>query len=484
MTTKHIPLLSSLLSALLLLPGLSGCQGRTNVDEPSVTPTTSDDEYTVLDEPIVLEFLVNAPRKVDPMGVAGTRAVGDLDRTYTKTDKDKATVNTPKREQGEYHTGDEDYDDILWRKDLFMTDWIRTLSIPELRPTDYKVEGLIGLPSQDLYDIHHGKDISEADKANVPAKVTLTLYALPTKGVLTFIANGKRNPNSPRTSGDVLTDLSLDNPYLLSSDGEYILNDWVKEPLGNDELSVNSSGRVFETSYLPMFARLYNVAKDPGSRGILASETPGGTAVPTKSVYLERAVSLVTVGWDRPIVFNNETYKQDIVFSSFVEDVEFGYFPNITSVVPSNWSGVQEKMKEYQLPYVRVKEDFTYAPAYWHFLLNRKFTWKSESSANMGIHLRTGTSTFFTPENFPTDVKWQSSIVVFMTKFDKQTEKILERRYKYFDLPYGEKNSKTGILEVHRNTWYKLHIKFEQTPEGPVPYIVSAWDDVEIETEL
>lgn len=448
---------------------------------PSVTPATSDDEYTVLDEPIVLEFLVNAPHKVDPMGAAGTRAVGDLDRSYTQTDKDKATVNTPKRGANGYHTGDEDYDNVLWRLDLFMTDWIRTLSIPELRPTDYKVEGLIGLPSQNLFHIHHGKDISDADKAHVPSKVTLTLYALPTKGVLTFIANGKRNPNSPRTSGDVLTDLSLDNPYLLSSNGEYILHDWVKEPLGQQELSVNSSGSVFEISYVPMFARLYNVAKDPDSRGILASETPGGTAVPTKSVYLERSVALVTVSWDRP---KNENYPWNIVFSSFVENVEFGYFPNVTSVVPSNWSGVQEKMREYQLPWVRVKEDFTRAPAYWHFLLNRHFTWKSKIPAGQGIHFSTGSGAFLTPENFPTDAKWQSSIVVFMTKFDKQTEQIIERRYKYFDLPYGEKNPKTGIMEVHRNTWYKLHIKFEQTPEGPVPYIASPWDDVEIPAEL
>lgn len=71
-----------------------------------------------------------------------------------------------------------------------------------------------------------------------------------------------------------------------------------------------------------------------------------------------------------------------------------------------------------------------------------------------------------------------------MTKFDKKTEQIVERRYKYFDLPYGEKNSETGLLEVHRNTWYNLHIKFRKAPEGPVPYIVSAWDEVDIPAEL
>jgi len=447
-----------------------------SVDDPS-SPVTSDDEYTILDEPLVLEFLVNAPRKVDPSVTASTRAVGDLDRTYSQPDKDKATVNTPKREKGEYNTGDEDYDDLLWRNSLFMTDWIRTLSIPELRPQDYKVEGLIGLPSQDLFDIHYGNDIPEADKANVPAKVTLTLYALPNERVLTFIANGRHYTNGPSSSDKGLADLSLENPYLLSSRSDYFIGEWMKQPLGTDELSVNSGGGVFEKSYLPMYARLYKVSKDPNSKGILASETPDGVAVPTKSIYLERAVSLVTVDWQRPKVYDPKTYEWTIVFSSFVEDVEFGYFPNLTSVVPSNWTGVQEKINEYQLPWVRVKEDFTHIPAYWHFLLNRKFTWSGDTPASHGIHFKTGRSVFFVPENFPTEEKWQSSIVVILTKFDKQTEEIIERRYQYFELPYGEKNSETGLLEVHRNTWYNLHIKLKQTPSGPMPYIVETWED-------
>ena len=476
MIMKHISLIPSLLCGLLLLPGLSACHERMSVDDPS-SPVTSDDEYTILDEPLVLEFLVNAPRKVDPSVTASTRAVGDLDRTYSQPDKDKATVNTPKREKGEYNTGDEDYDDLLWRNSLFMTDWIRTLSIPELRPQDYKVEGLIGLPSQDLFDIHYGNDIPEADKANVPAKVTLTLYALPNERVLTFIANGRHYTNGPSSSDKGLADLSLENPYLLSSRSDYFIGEWMKQPLGTDELSVNSGGGVFEKSYLPMYARLYKVSKDPNSKGILASETPDGVAVPTKSIYLERAVSLVTVDWQRPKVYDPKTYEWTIVFSSFVEDVEFGYFPNLTSVVPSNWTGVQEKINEYQLPWVRVKEDFTHIPAYWHFLLNRKFTWSGDTPASHGIHFKTGRSVFFVPENFPTEEKWQSSIVVILTKFDKQTEEIIERRYQYFELPYGEKNSETGLLEVHRNTWYNLHIKLKQTPSGPMPYIVETWED-------
>ena len=480
MIMKHISLIPSLLCGLLLLPGLSACHERMSVDDPS-SPVTSDDEYTILDEPLVLEFLVNAPRKVDPSVTASTRAVGDLDRTYSQPDKDKATVNTPKREKGEYNTGDEDYDDLLWRNSLFMTDWIRTLSIPELRPQDYKVEGLIGLPSQDLFDIHYGNDIPEADKANVPAKVTLTLYALPNERVLTFIANGRHYTNGPSSSDKGLADLSLENPYLLSSRSDYFIGEWMKQPLGTDELSVNSGGGVFEKSYLPMYARLYKVSKDPNSKGILASETPDGVAVPTKSIYLERAVSLVTVDWQRPKVYDPKTYEWTIVFSSFVEDVEFGYFPNLTSVVPSNWTGVQEKINEYQLPWVRVKEDFTHIPAYWHFLLNRKFTWSGDTPASHGIHFKTGRSVFFVPENFPTEEKWQSSIVVILTKFDKQTEEIIERRYQYFELPYGEKNSETGPLEVHRNTWYNLHIKLKQTPSGPMPYIVETWSNQDVD---
>lgn len=71
-----------------------------------------------------------------------------------------------------------------------------------------------------------------------------------------------------------------------------------------------------------------------------------------------------------------------------------------------------------------------------------------------------------------------------MSKFERDPLKVTERRYKYFDLPYGEKNPETGLLEVHRNTWYNLRIKFKQTSEGVIPYIADTWTDVDIPTEL
>ena len=72
-----------------------------------------------------------------------------------------------------------------------------------------------------------------------------------------------------------------------------------------------------------------------------------------------------------------------------------------------------------------------------------------------------------------------------MSKFERDPLKITERRYKYFDLPYGEKNPETGLLEVHRNTWYNLHVKFRKAPDGTEqPYIPDPWEDVDIPAEL
>lgn len=65
-----------------------------------------------------------------------------------------------------------------------------------------------------------------------------------------------------------------------------------------------------------------------------------------------------------------------------------------------------------------------------------------------------------------------------LSQFDPKTDKVIEPRgTKVFELPYGEKNTTTGLLEVHRNTWYNLHIKLKQTPSGPVPYIVDTWSN-------
>ena len=92
---------------------------------------------------------------------------------------------------------------------------------------------------------------------------------------------------------------------------------------------------------------------------------------------------------------------------------------------------------------------------------------------------------FFTPENYPTEASKQSTIYVVMSKYDPKTGLVIKPRgNKVFELPFGEKNATTGLLDVHRNTWYQLNIKFRYSPQGPVPYIVSPWEDVDIPTEL
>ena len=96
---------------------------------------------------------------------------------------------------------------------------------------------------------------------------------------------------------------------------------------------------------------------------------------------------------------------------------------------------------------------------------------------------RTGIEHFFTPENLSDK---PSTIYVVLSKFDLDTGKAIEPRgSKVFELPFGDKNPTTGNLEVRRNTWYKLHIKFRKAPDGTEqPYIPDPWEDVDIPAEL
>lgn len=459
----NILLLSALATGLLLTTGLSSCKrGVENapVLEPETTNSTIGGTIK-LDEPVVLEFLVNPPHKMikPTKGSASLRAVGDLSRTYTKTDKEKATVNTPRRERGEYNTGDEVYDDYMWRSYLYQTDWIRTLSIPELPDSEYKVEGVLGIDGKTIDNVGSH---SELNPAYLPSKVTITLYSIPANHIMTFIANGKRYTDVSKGASN-LKDLNLQNPYLLTSFNQFYLADWMKNPV--DELTINAGSAVFSQDYLPMYARLYNVDRDdtdPTGRGIKGSETPSGTVSSIRTVYLERAVSLVTVSWDTP---GSE-------FHNFVRNVEFGYFCNVTSVVPSNWEGVKQQIADYNFAFVPKDQELNKRiPSYWHFIHNRKFTWKElDSSINRECY-----GLFYVPENFPDQEIKQNSIVVIISEFKGNT--ITKTRYKYFDLPYGEMNTETGLMEIKRNTWYNLHIKLENTKEGVVPYIVDTWED-------
>lgn len=89
------------------------------------------------------------------------------------------------------------------------------------------------------------------------------------------------------------------------------------------------------------------------------------------------------------------------------------------------------------------------------------------------------------PENFPTDASQQSTILVYLTKFDPDTQEVIEkcRRYKAFEIPFGTKGA-NGLREIRRNHSYEILLRFKQTPKGPVPYIVSPWEEVDIPTEL
>lgn len=469
-------------------------------DQPSVDPwegyeKTADGTRVILPEPITLNIAVT------PMGEVyqSLRSVGDFDGTYSPEERGRATVNSPKPkkpvEPAEPRYGTPEfyrwkYSETYrayqrakdqweyWQSATGGDDWIRDLHIPELKEKDYEVHGLVPYPEfgkflqieNNIYDL------------TPYAKVTVTLYKLPTSGVLSFMVNSKvyhtwTNPD------DNLGPLTLESPFVFSESPKYgfeqaVINERVIIPADNTRFETsNLKGPevLFYTFCLPMFARLTDVVPNATKDGIKGRES--GSTAPVhdiKSIYLERACAKVTVRCEYEFYPEGGTEKITPVDDHFIDKVYIGRYPIITSVIPNNWDAAKrhyEKLgKPANIPFYRKNSNEGVRNS------NPNVFWGFAPSA---------LTHFYMPENFPTDASQQSTILVYLTKFDPETREVIEkcRRYKAFELPIGTKG-KNGLREIRRNHSYEILLRFKNTPKGPVPYIVSDWTNVEIEAEI
>lgn len=479
MKTTHI--FSSLIVALAI-PLLHSCQ-KSNSDLVEPTPGEQSPSTYKLEKPITVSFLVSPNKQIRPMGAA-TRAVGDLSRGYTEDDKKKATVNShlpASYDETNLHFKLY-YDSNLA---LYRSDWIRNIYIPELRPGDYKVEGVVPIPGDDLSYVDN-----KVSEDQVPTKVTITFYSLPKPmEKMTFLVNSRLH-DSVYSSTYPDQYMDLEESYFLGMSPLFRLSPKFKEDFEryiNNPKHVTHSfqdavgkhdASVFEPAYLPMYARLYNVSAAPSKDALIASETAGGTTEEIRSIYLERAVSLVTITWDMPSDVGDD-------FDYFVDQIYFAKIPNVGSIIPNNWTGVQQIMQERMGELKPVGTLQKEIPSYWDYRRDNKLKRKGGGVVEneKAMIWRAGTEHFFTPENLSDK---PSTIYVVLSKFERGTNKVIEPRgAKVFELPFGDKNPTTGNLEVRRNTWYKLHIKFRKAPDGTEqPYIPDPWEDVDIPAEL
>lgn len=463
-------------------------------DEPSVDPwegyeKTADGTRIILPEPITLDISVAPTRAVNNTLRAD---VGDFYGTYSGDERDRATVNTPKpketaapRNPHRYGTADfwqwyysEEY--RAWqREDDYRRswntnggeDWIRDLHIPELKEGDYEVKGLI--PYSDFGRYSTGVDVT------LYSEVTITFNKLPVSGVLSFMVNSKAY-HTYYDRDENLAPLTLDNPFLITEDSNFSYEKdviskrkWLdpKDIFPGSDLNGNS--QLFESSYLPMFSRLVDV-KPNDKRGINGRES--GSTEPVheiKSIYLERAVAKVTIRWEYEYYPAGSTEKVNPVKDHFFDDIYPGQYANITSVIPNNWTALMSH-------YNKVGKPATNMPFYRSYPNIAHIDDETVGTA-LG---RGGTVHFYMPENFPTNASEQSTMLVYITKFDPDNYKIDgKRRYKYYEIPFGTKRA-DGLREIRRNHSYEILLRFKQTPEGPEPYIPDPWDDVEIPAEL
>lgn len=471
MKTTHI--LSSLIVALAI-PLLHSCQ-KSNSDLIEPIPGEQSPSTYKLEKPLTVSFLVGPNKQIRPVE-AVTRAVGDLSRDYDQEDKDNATVNSTPSKTARYKTPEYYIYGETGGANVYKSDWIRNIHIPELRDTDYKVTGNIPVPYQG--------GISSGSRTDENSVVTITFYSLPKDGTLTFLANSYLKADFWSKEYGYL---DLSSPFIPVTETAAMysatyLAQW-KDRLAKTK-DYNTEGKlidvdyeydkdpdksVFESAYIPMYGRLYHVAPSANKDKLIGSEKKSDSPKEINTIYLERAVAVVTIGWDLPSQVSSD-------FDYFVDEVYWAKMPNIVSIVPNNWDAIQTFMSQNLGPLVSKDEKQKVIPAYWDYR-NNLTTWAGGGVNSDGYAEtdRVGYEAFFVPENFSDK---PNTIYVVLSQFDPKTGKAIEPRgTKVFELPYGEKNTTTGLLEVHRNTWYNLHIKLKQTPSGPVPYIVDTWSN-------
>ena len=465
-------------------------------EEPSVDPwegyeKTADGTRIILPEPVTLDISVAPTRTVNNTLRAD---VGDFYGIYSDDERARATVNTPKpadkptapRNPHRHGTAEfwqwyysDDYRAYQREFDRWQSwntnggeDWIRDLHIPELREGDYEVKGLV--PYSDFGRYSTGVDVTQY------SKVTITFYKLPTKGVLSFMVNSKAY-HTYYNRDENLAPLTLDNPFLITENPDFSYEQDVvsKRKLTGGGTTFPGSdlggiSQLFESSYLPMFSRLVDV-KPNDKKGINGRESGSSDPVhEIMSIYLERAVAKVTVRWEYEYYPAGSTTEVNPVKDHFFDDIYPGQYPNITSVVPNNWTALKSHYDQVgkpvaNMPFYRSYPNITHA-----------------GNEDVGTALVTGgTEHFYMPENFPTSASEQSTMLVYITKFNPDTQEIVgKRRYKYYEIPFGSKRA-DGLREIRRNHSYEILLRFRKAPDGTEQvYIAEPWTEVEIPAEL
>lgn len=452
-------------STLCLVVALSGCrrsQVEPDPDGPIIPQTQSEDGMITLAEPVTLYIGVSPAEIVDPM-TSSTRAnVGDFYWGYTTDERNKSTVNSKKPA-----------DETSRMNKMWNTeggdDWIHTLSISELDPKDYIVEGLVPNDSWGNYDI------ARIDEAKIPTKVSVTLYKIPKSHTLTFFANASVDhyvdaPNS-NSYDTKRIDLSVGKPFRMVSP------DWL---LDQEQSQIfaganKNNSHLFDSNYLPMYGRLTEVTST--NDGKIEARQFGEDKGVVSTIYLERAVAKVEI-------YKEYSYKDASgntvtpVVDHVIDDASVGRFVNIMSIVPNNWADLQTARRNWAKEVGDPDYDskhFRYIRTCW----TEDTSWHHDDPLDY-MKMGNPVQCFFVPENFPTVANEQSTILASITKLSADGSKIVQRRAKRFGLLYGSKNSK-GLYEIHRNTVYRVYLRMKQTPAGPVPYIVDTWTNQDVD---
>ncbi len=457
--------------------------------DPAVDPwegyeKTADGTRVILPEPITLDISVAPTRAVNNTLRA---AVGDFDGIYSDDERARATVNTPRPaekperptmpyrpgtvEFGQWYYSDE-YREWQRKYDYWYSwntnggeDWIRDLHIPELKEGDYKVDGLV--PYTEFGWFSTGVDVTQY------SKVTITFYKLPTSGVLSFMVNSKAY-HTYFDRDENLAPLTLDNPFLISENPNFSYEQdvvskrkWMDSKDKFPSSDLGGISQLFDSFYLPMFSRLVDVVPND-KKGIDGRES--GSTEPVheiRSIYLERAVAKVTIRWEYEYYPAGSTEEVNPVKDHFFDDIYPGQYANITSVIPNNWTALLSH-------YDKVGKPATNMPFYRSY---PNISHIENETVGTAL-LRAGTEHFYMPENFPTNASEQSTMLVYITKFNPDTQEIVgKRRYKYYEIPFGTKRA-DGLREIRRNHNYEILLRFRKAPDGTEqPYIVDTWED-------
>ena len=471
-------------SALFLMSSCSKSlrdEAAPNESESLSSLNVVDGKY-ILPEPITLTIGAIPQQVVDPH--ITTRAIGDFYHDYTDPEKQSATVNTPK-EKDKLASRD-------WAK-RGGTDWIRTLSISGLTEgKDYEVSGLVSESTKSAgpngtinYKTAHDETI--VPKSQV---VTLTLYKVPEDKKLCLYINSEGWEDAfhrdERKSAD------NDQPYLSAYNGS-LLRPLATFIENRGYVDTYESPRVLNSFYLPMYGEVANLEVQGGK--LYGTQFGDTTPKEVNIIYVERAVAQVQIDWQNFEGNDPSKPSSDYIFGFFRP----GWFINAMSVRPNNYDGLLNAGKTLCLPPYQGAWDIPKGkgiynqtfPATAHFLCytpSPSTTWDENPSDGIYYqYRRVGSENFFVPENVTALNQRENTLRVVIWQVDHEKQSYVKDGEgnvisKVFDLKYGTKVG--SRYEVHRNTLYRLHLRLKNTPSGVVPYIVSAWDDVDIPTEL